>query len=215
MLNQITVTFAALTAITFGDITPISSEQVLASYEISLENRYPADSVSDIFQDNILLNLAYLSGKVTSKEQINWDEIRQPFRYELTLRPGDVFAFHEDVLPKYQGRVLKTTQSQFNAQQGFKFSGRLYGDGVCHLASLMYLVALRAGLDAEAPTNHNFAKIPQIDKEYGVSIYYNPGQTLSNTRQNLYITNNRMHSIVFRFDYHDNILRFDINELEN
>ncbi len=35
----------------------------------------------------------------------------------------------------------------------------------------MYLTALKAGLDTRAPVRHDFAKIPDIAREYGVSIH--------------------------------------------
>lgn len=56
----------------------------------------------------------------------------------------------------------------------------------------------------EAPTNHDFAKIPDIAKQYGVSIFYRPGSFYSNARQNLYITNNLQKPVTFRFEYINN-----------
>ena len=192
-----------------GDVVQAKS---LASQTISLEKRYEDRFVNDVFKDNILLNTAYFSGKVTKKENINWNDVKKPFKYRFTLMPNKTFAFHEDVLEKYKDSVSLTTNANFNFDDGFKSDGYLTGDGVCHLASLMYLVAKNAGLEAYAPTNHDFREIPEISKEYGVSIYKMPGNTSSNAMQNLYITNNKENPIVFELSYKDSQLKFSINE---
>lgn len=197
-------------------IPAIDSNEVeltrLASEQISLEERYEEESVNNVFKDNILLNVAYLSGKITKKEDIDWDEIKKPLTYKFELGPNKTFAFHEDVLEKYKSSVVKTTNARFNFDDGFKSDGYLVGDGVCHLASLIYWAAKKAGLDAYAPTNHNFAQIPEIERKYGVSIYKMPGQVSTNAVQNLYITNNRKNSVVFEFIYKDGILKLLIFE---
>lgn len=187
-------------------------QKYLASELISLEKRYPEKSVNDVFKDNILLNMSYLSEKITKKQDINWENIGKPFSYKFVLPRGKTFAFHEDVLPKYKYTLYKTTNARFNYDDGFKSDGYLTGDGVCHLASLIYWVAKSAGLDAYAPTNHNFAVIPQINKEYGVSIYKMPGQLSANAMQNLYITNNKKNAVVFEFDYKNEELKISISE---
>lgn len=187
-------------------------QKYLATSEISLEKRYGNKFVNDVFKDNILLNMSYLAGKVTKREDINWNEIVKPFNYKFVLSPGKTFAFHEDVLPEYKDSLIKTTNARFNYDDGFKSDGYLMGDGVCHLASLIYMVAKNAGLDAYAPVNHDFAVIPQIDREYGVAIYKMPGQTQANAMQNLYVTNNKEKDIVFEFDYKDGILKLSILE---
>ena len=185
---------------------------MLSSHEISLENRYPVKSVSDVFKDNILLNLSYMEGKVSSKAQINWDEIRKPFVYQFRLEPNQAFAFHDDILPEYKDKVVKTTNAHFNSQEGFKTDGYLFGDGVCHLASLIYWVALDAGLEAKVPVKHHFRPIPEIAKEYGVSIYSNPYSKGANSRQNLYITNNKEKPVEFKFEYKDDKLKVSVLE---
>lgn len=184
----------------------------LALKEISLENRYNDLYVNSIFKDNILLNIAYMRGEVTKSSDIVWEEVRKPFQYKFALESGKTFAFHEDVLPEYYDSVTVTTKAHFNFLEGFKFSGYVFGDGVCHLASLMYLVAKEAGLDAYAATNHDFAKIPEIPKEYGVSIYSMPGQRDQNARQNLYITNNKKEPVVFEFEYNGKNLKLSITK---
>ncbi|MBF8249585.1 MAG: hypothetical protein HW400_186 [Candidatus Levybacteria bacterium] len=194
------------------DKIPADKMNSLSAQSISLEQRYGDKFVNDVFKDNILLNLAYLSGKVTKKEDINWDEIDKPFEYEFTLMPDKTFAYHDDVLDQYKSSLVKTTNAHFNFDDGFKSDGYLMGDGVCHLASLMYWSAKTAGLETYAPTNHDFAVIPQINKEFGVSIYKTPGNYNGNAAQNLYITNNKKNPIVLKFEYNNSELKLSIYE---
>lgn len=203
----------------FSQFTPSQDvnnvqQKYLATSEISLDKRYGNKYVNDVFRDNILLNMSYLAGKVTKKEDVNWDQIEKPFSYKFILPAGKTFAFHEDVLPQYKDTVIKTTNADFNYDDGFKSDGYLTGDGVCHLASLIYKASKNAGLDAYAPTAHDFAVIPEIDREYGVSIYKMPGQTQANAMQNLYITNNKGNAVVFEFNYEDGELKLSIFEEE-
>jgi hypothetical protein len=174
---------------------------VLATKSFSLEDRYGNTYVNDVFKDNILLTLAYLGGSVKAKGDISWDKVTSPFNYEFTLLPGQEFAFHDQILPEYKGNVVKTTNAHFNYTDGFKSDGYLTGDGVCHLASFIYWTAKDAGLSAIAPTNHNFANIPDVPKEYGVSIYDLPGAFQTSALQNLYITNNFDKPVRFEFKY--------------
>ncbi|MDP3973398.1 MAG: VanW family protein [Candidatus Daviesbacteria bacterium] len=192
-------------------VTPQPDTVVVAEREMSLENRQPNSWVNEVFKDNILLNLAYLRNIEHSK-QPNWDEVKQDFSYEFSIEPGQTFAFHDDVYEKYQPNLVKTTNAHFNATEGFRSSGYLYGDGVCHLASLIYWVAKEAGLETEVPTNHNFANIPDVPREYGVSIYNNPFTKGSNARQNLYITNNKDKPIAFKFEYQNDKVKISIME---
>lgn len=194
------------------DVNSVNIKQ-LASEQISLEKRYDNSYVNDVFKDNILLNVAYLSGKITKKEDVKWEEIGKPINYRFTLMPNKTFAFHEDVLEKYKNSVAKTTNANFNYTDGFKSDGYLIGDGVCHLASLIYWVAKNADLDAYAPTNHDFAVIPEIAKEYGVSIYKTPGSPSANALQNLYITNTKKNPVIFEFAYKNSQLKLSIYEV--
>lgn len=180
--------------------------RVLASRSISLEKRWNNKFVNDVFKDNILLNLAYLQGTVASKNEVNWDNVKKAQSYEFTLEPGKTFSFHEDVLPQYKNTLTRTTNAHFNSYEGFKSDGYLVGDGVCHLASILYWVARDAQLDTYAPVNHNFAVIAQVPKEYGVAIYS------SNQQQNLYITNNKTHVITFKMDYDGENLTVNVVE---
>ncbi len=173
--------------------------QYLAKHEFSLDKRYGNSFVNDVFRDNILLALNYAAGKQINPAKIDWSNIDHLAEYKLVLKPGETFAFHDDVLPEYQGKVTKSTGAHFNSAEGFKSDGYLVGDGVCHLASLLYWVAKDAGLKALAPTRHDFAPVPEVPAQYGVSIYNYPGKSASNEAQNLYITNNLGHEVAFEF----------------
>jgi VanW like protein len=162
---------------------PAGRQGVRAEREFSLTDRYPDPGVNEVFRYNILHTLSLMNSK----------------SYSFTLNPGKVFAFHEDVLPEFKGKVTQTMNAHFNYTDGFKSDGYLTGDGVCHLASLIYWAAKDAGLSALAPTNHSFANIPEVPKEYGVSIYYNPATHDSNAQQNLYITNTFDKPVEFAF----------------
>ncbi|MBI2085963.1 VanW family protein [Candidatus Daviesbacteria bacterium] len=194
-------------------VNPFPDNYLLARKEMSLDNRYSNQFVNNVFKDNILLNLAYMTGRVTKASDIKWDEIVKPFQYEFKLDPNKTFAFHEDVKDKYKASLVKTTNAHFNSAEGFKTDGYLFGDGICHLASLINWAAKEAGLEVEAPTNHDFAIIPDISKEYGVSIYSSPFSKGSNALQNLYITNNKGKPITFKFEYYNNNLKVSIVEL--
>lgn len=191
-------------------VSPFQGQYLLAQKELSLGNRIGNNFVNDVFKKNILLNLAYLSNRVSNASDIKWDEITKPFSYEFLLNPNQTFAFHEDIAEKYQKTLAKTTNAHFNAREGFKTDGYLFGGGVCHLASLLNWAAKDAGLLVEAPTNHNFANIPDIPKEYGVSIYSSPLSKGSNTLQNLYITNNKNKPVAFKFEYYNDKVKVSV-----
>ena len=212
MLSQILAPFLMFLSVAASNSALFSMDRPLAVKEFSLENRYADSFVNKVFKDNILLDIAYMSGKITKSKDINWDEIEKPFKYKFTLDTGKTFAFHEDVLPQYQDSLTITTKAHFNRSEGFKSDGYLVGDGVCHLASLIYWAAKDAGLDTYAPANHDFMQIPEIPKEFGVAIYSMPGQSQSNARQNLYITNNRKDRIAFEFDYDGKNLKLSVEK---
>lgn len=183
-----------------------TSSVVLATHSFSLEDRYNNTFVNDVFKDNILLTLAYMDGSVNDKASISWNKVESPFTYEFTLNPGEEFAFHNGTLPEYSKNVVKTTGLMFNSQEGFKYDGDLVGDGVCHLASLIYWAAKDAGLSAYAPSNHNFAKINDVPKEYGVAIL-SPSPL-----GNLYITDNLEKPVNFVFTYDGTNLSVSVTE---
>ena len=175
--------------------------KTLSMHKMSLEDRYAVPSVNDVMKDNILLALAYMRGIVSSNNPIDWNSVRKPFDYSFTLKPGETYAFQKDSLPLYKDSIVKTTDIHYAAQEGFKSDGYLYGDGVCHLASLFYWAAKDAGIEAVAPTNHNFAVIPEIPAEYGVAIYSMPGQAETNAQQNLYVKNDSGGNVKFEVKY--------------
>ncbi|OGK24171.1 hypothetical protein A3A46_00475 [Candidatus Roizmanbacteria bacterium RIFCSPLOWO2_01_FULL_37_13] len=192
---------------------PSTIGMVLAHKNYSLSNRYSVKSVNDIFSDNILLTLAYMSKTVKKGNAISWETVRTEGEYRFILRPGQSFAFHDTVLKEYENKVAFTTNAHFNASEGFKSDGWLVGDGVCHLASFMNAVARDAGLLVKAPVDHSFADIPDVPQQLGVSIYSLPNDTTTSSLQNLYITNNRNKSIVFIFDHKKNSLHIRVEEL--
>lgn len=187
-------------------------ERVLSEHVISMGNRYPDKYVNDIFKYNILLNLDYLGGRVRRGDQIQSVNIDKSLSFEINLKPGEVFTFHDDILDEYKKKTIITSNTHFNYQDGFKSDGYLTGDGVCHLASIIYWAASDAHLQVLAPTNHNFYPIPEVPKEYGVAIYYMPGDHFTNSKQNLYITNNLNKDISFKFDYDGSDLKVSVAE---
>lgn len=191
-------------AVLFLTSLPVQAQQtqlLLASKSISLENRYPNKMVSNVFKDNILLTISYLSDKQDKAKAPKWDEVEKPFTYDFTLKSGERFAFHDTTMPLYAQNVVKTTNAHYNGAEGFKSDGYLMGDGVCHLASLFYWAAKDAGLSAVAPVNHDFAVIPEISKEYGVAIYSDPANPGVSAQQNLYISNNLDVPVTFHIAY--------------
>lgn len=207
-----TILLAISTTQTVAQDFVLGAQTSLAERSFSLKNRYPVESVNDVFRDNILLTLSYMDGKVETRGQIDWAKVNEKQTYSFTLNPGELFAFHEDVYAKYDGKVTKTTNAHFNGSDGFKSDGYLMGDGVCHVASLIYWAAKDAGLDAVSPTNHDFANIPDVPREYGVSIYLTPDSSARSEPQNLYITNNREKPVTFLFDYNGETLTVNVTE---
>jgi len=196
-MNNILTNIIAAAMILFINPTGATTPKALSQVSYSLSNRYSNTFVNDVFSDNILLTIAYLSGKVKKGDSISWDMVKADWEEKFTLRSGETFAFHDAVLEKYKDKIALTTNAHFNSYEGFKSDGWLIGDGVCHLASFMYVAAKEAGLEVEAPTSHDFAVIPNIEKKDGVSIYS------ENTLQNLYITNNQSEDITFVFVHKD------------
>jgi hypothetical protein len=203
--------FTSLIATTIILLTSYSPV-VLSEHQISMENRQPDRYVNQVFKDNILLNVAYLENRISDPKSINWEDINNPYSYQFTLKPGETFAFHDSISDKYINSTVKTSNAHFNGIEGFKSDGYLMGDGVCHLASLFYWVAKDAGLLVEAPSNHDFAVIPEISKENGVAIYSDPNNRNSSSRQNLYITNNKENPVTFVIIYNNNNLKISVTE---
>lgn len=186
---------------------------MIAQKTYSLSDRYGNSYVNNVFSDNILLALAYMVGTVKNGKNVNWNMVTDPFTYQLILKPGQTFAFHDEILPQYKKSVVETTNAHFDSSQGFKSDGWLVGDGVCHLASFMNVLARRAGLEVNAPTLHNFAKIADVPAKFGVAIYYSPNSPTSSAMQNLYITNNFNKPIAFVFSHSGSNLNISVEKL--
>ncbi len=180
--------------------------KVLSEANYSLSNRYQDSFVNSVFSDNILLTLAYMSGKVKKGKPIEWNKVKTSSVSKIILKPGQTFAFHDITLEKYKNKIALTTNAHFNYSEGFRSDGWLVGDGVCHLASFMYVVSKKAGLVLEAPTRHDFAKIPDVEKEAGVSIFN------TSATQNLYVTNNLNKTIAFVFTHKQNNLNIKVEQ---
>lgn len=182
----------------------------LASRSMSLNMRYGYELPENTYKDNILLNLAYLSGSVKSKADIDWNQLRQPKTIEFGLEPGQRFTYHDVIESAYEDNVALTVHTNFGAGDGYKYEGGLYGMGVCHLASLIHWAALDAGLESVAPSNHNFYPIPEIPKEFGVAIYNSSDSPAVSANQNLYIKNNLDTKVTFKFDFDGTNLKVSI-----
>lgn len=175
----------------------------LARESLDLKTRSPFPSVNEGFGDNILLSLHYLNGEKFSAGNVNWEEIRKPFKTSFVLNPEQTFAFHDLTLPQYQNPAV-TMNSKFSMKDGYKFVAGLPGSGVCHLATLMTWVAKEAGLEVTALANHDFAPVKGVERKYGTSI-----KSFSPT-QNLYIKNTTGAPLVFEFMASEDSVVFSI-----
>lgn len=178
-------------------------EEVFAEHFLDLTIRDEDTNANQAFADNILLALHYLKGDVKGSK-VNWDWARQPFEVSFTLQPGEIFAFHANVLPEFSNPVV-TMNSEFFTYEGYKSVWGLGGNGVCHLASLINWVATEAGLEVIAPNGHNFALIPGVPKEYGTSI------RSQSQNQNLYIRNSMDCPVAFEFEINGTEIKFRIS----
>jgi len=201
--TQLAISLYAVFAVQQQPVTlsPAPALSLLASQEYSLLNRHPVESVNQVFSDNILLTLAYMSGDVQQNDAVDWEQLRQPRSFHFVLQPGESFAFHDVVKEEFQDSVVRTTNAHFIWDEGFKSDGWLVGDGVCHLASFIHVAADQAGLEVVAPTRHDFAQIPDVAREDGTSIYFDPNSFENSSRQNLYIRNSTGKPIAFIFEY--------------
>lgn len=201
-----------LTTVNVSSLSALSNPiTTLGDASFSLKDRYSNTYVSDVFAQNILLTMSYMQGRAKSAT-VDWNQVEKPFVYSFKLQPGQVFAFHEDVLPQFEGKVVKTTNAHFGSDEGYVSDGYLVADGVCHLASLINEAATRANLGVLAPTSHDFAVIPEVDRKYGTAIYFMPGQKGTNAMQNLYVTNTKDKPVTFVFTYKDNSLDVKVTE---
>ncbi len=187
--------------------------KVLAEQEYSLLDRYKVESVNSVFADNILLTLSYMDGQTKEGQPVNWDQVHKPGQYQFDLKPGQTFAFHDQILNQYKNSVVQTTNAHFNSTEKFKSDGWLIGDGVCHLASFINVVSSKAGLSVDAPTKHDFAAIPDVAKQFGTAIYYVPGEASISSKQNLYVTNTSDKTIAFVFNHTQDSLKIAVEKV--
>ena len=185
------------------DYLQYQNQKVLAEESLDLTVREPSPEANQGYADNIILALHYLKGEVTLP--VDWQEVRKPFEMSFVLQPGEIFAFHENVLPEFAQPAL-TMNSEFLTTEGYKSVWGLGGNGVCHLASLMNWVASEAGLEVVAKANHNFALIPGISQKYGTSI------RSQSPSQNLYIINSLDQPVSFTFKISKNDVSLKITQ---
>jgi len=176
-------------------VWPIPREEILAEHTLNLEERLPdSEFGNEVFKYNILLALKYIEGD---------PDLGEPFITEVELQPGEVFAFQENLLPEFENKTVKTGWTKYIAQEGYKPLSGLYGNGVCHLASLINWTASDAGLKVTALANHNFWPVPGVPKEYGTSIRYLADNGWKTKNQNLYLENPFDYSVKLIFEASD------------
>jgi len=228
MVTEILLASAALISALGNNFQPttntpsaflVEQKQILVQHELDLASRLPDEYGSQVFADNILLTLHYLKGDEgglmvdngkSMSGNINWEKARQPFEASFTLEPGEVFAYHDTILPEFNGLHLKTTNAHYNLREGFKPLAGLPGNGVCHLASLINWVASDAGLEVVAKVNHNFYPVFGVPKENGTSIRWGPNGEYNSRNQNLYIRNNFSFPVTFGFEIKGNLVLLSI-----
>lgn len=172
---------------------PQNQPKILARQKLDLTILGYGQAATDILADNIRLNLHYFKGD--TKEAKN---LREPFTFSFTLEPGEVFAYHDQVLAEFKDATIKTQPSHFSNAEGYK-TLTLPGSGVCYLASLINWAAADAGLKVVALANHDFETIPGVPRKYGTAIYFD-GATETSRRQNLYVVNNLEKPVTFNFE---------------
>ncbi|MDO8658466.1 MAG: VanW family protein [Candidatus Levybacteria bacterium] len=219
-----------------------AEKQIMAYEELDLTNRIPNyPDGNQIFADNILLSLHYLKGDVeefrvseeiasssfdklrisrnddktiNGPKNIDWEKVRTPFDVSFTLKSGEVFAYHNNVLEEYKGKVSYSMNSRFYVEEGYKSLNGLGGNGVCHLASLINWVSKDGGLEVVSHVNHDFSPVNGVPREYGSSIFYAPsGQ--NSQEQNLYIKNNLDYPIRFDFKVDEKKVALSISKISN
>ena len=169
-------------------------KKILVSHALDLNNRDEDRFINKVFKENILLAVSRIPGPA-------WNG--------FTLQPDEIFAFHENVLPEYKSKIVKTMESKFIASEGYLSSGWIFGDGVCHLASLINWTASEAGLETIARVKHDFRPIPGVPDDYWTSIRYSKAGNNSQN-QNLYIINKLNYSVEFRFEADENKIELKI-----
>lgn len=183
---------------------PVPTPGILLSEKtLDLTQRNPSAYINEIFSDNILLSLHYLKGDI-GDPQIDWTKVRESFGVSFVLEPGATFAFHGSaVLPEFENPTL-TMNTFYMGNEGYKAFAGLYGNGVCHLATLINQAAAEAGLEVVAKVNHDFAPVPLMPREYGTSI------RTFDKNQNLYLRNDFDYPVTFEFQADKEIIALKI-----
>lgn len=164
----------------------LSKNQVVLSERALIFDEFNLGDYADgILSFNILRYFHFLKGDA---EEFVGNEVREPFEGRLVLNPGEVFAYHPEVLDEYQDAVAITPETDLSLADGYKALEGLSANGVCYSASLFNWVASEAGLEVVAKVNHDFFPVPGVPREYGTSIYHLAGSH-SSRLQNLYIRN--------------------------
>ncbi len=206
-------------AVNTPSATFVEQRQVLATHEFDLTNRLPDEYGNQVFADNILLTLRYLkkdqeSLKVDGEKKIqgnvNWEKVREPFEVSIVLEPGEVFAYHDTILPEFHGLPLKTTNAHFTLSEGYKSLSGLPGNGVCHLATLINWVASESGLEVISKVDHDFYPVPGVPRKNGTSIRWGPNGEYNSRNQNLYVKNNFDFPVIFEFEASETVVIFKI-----
>jgi len=117
MFNTL-ITSALVASLLFsqGGMTPVAGqtgqlvfEPVLASETLDLSYRFSEPSVSEGFKQNILIAVGYLIKNGN-----------------IVLQPGEVFAFHKNILPEFRNEKVITQESGFSVKDGYLYVGGLF-----------------------------------------------------------------------------------------
>lgn len=211
MSNLLTIIFIGNLLLSSPQTRPVggppwvaqNQPKILARQKLDLTILGYGQAATDILADNIRLNLHYFKGD--AKEVKN---LREPFTFSFTLEPGEVFAYHDQVLAEFKDATIKTQPSHFSNAEGYK-TLTLPGSGVCYLASLINWAASDAGLKVVALVNHDFETIPGVPRKYGTAIYFD-GPTETSRRQNLYVANNLEKPVTFEFNITETEVRLTV-----
>ncbi len=181
---------------------------VLGEQVLSLKTRYPDNSVNKVFAKNIINYLLTLS--LLDPEGLKSDE--DGYSFSIKLNPGDILAFHKEILKEFTNRNVISSPTELSPQEGYETLNGLSANGVCHIASFINQVASEANLVVTAKVNHDFAPVPDVPKKYGTSIYYMKGGGNNSKNQNLYIENNYSAPVYLHFTISPETVKLTITQ---
>jgi hypothetical protein len=191
-MNSLILGLAAYISVTLTPYSVPVVKSVVVEKSLNLNERTPSPAINEGFSDNMLLSLHYMNNDISDPKNIDWNKIRQPFEVSFTLNPGEVYAFHNNVLDQYKNPKI-TMNSRFMTYEGYRYVAGLGGNGVCHLASLITWAAKSADLEVTALARHDFYPVRGVPREFGTAIMS------QSATQNLYIRNNKDIPITFVF----------------